>query len=136
VAGADDRAFKALSTGELVSRISARVSHLVQDGLHLARAEMTEKGRKAGIGAGWLGGRGFVALFGVACLVAAAVLALATAIADWLAAVIIGLALLLVAGCAALPGKRRLSEATPPLPTQAVDGVRTDVHTLKEGGRP
>ncbi len=135
MAGTEDRAVEALSTGELVSRASERVSHLVQDELHLARAEMTEKGRKAGIGAGWLGGGGFVALFGVACLVAAAVLGLATAIADWLAAIIIGVALLLVAGCAALLGKRRLSEATPPLPTQAVEGVRTDVQTLKEGGR-
>lgn len=131
----DERPVEALSTGELVSRISERVSHLVQDELHLAQVEMTEKGRKAGRGAGWLGGGGLVALFGVACLVAAAVLGLATAIADWLAAVIIGLVLLIVAACAGRLGRRRLSEATPPLPTEAVQDVRTDVQTLKEGWR-
>ena len=131
----DERPVEALSTGELVSRISERVSHLVQDELHLAQAEMTEKGRKAGRGAGWFGGGGLVAMFGLACLVAAAVLGLATAIADWLAAVIIGLVLLLVAACAARLGKRRLAEATPPLPTEAVQDVRTDVQTLKQGWR-
>ena len=131
----DERPVEALSTGELVTRISERVSHLVQDELHLAQAEMTEKGRKAGRGAGWLGGGGLVAVFGLACLVAAAVLGLATAIADWLAAVIIGLVLLLVAACAARLGKRRLAEATPPLPTEAVQDVRTDVQTVKQGWR-
>jgi len=135
VTDTDERPVEALSTGELVTRISERVSHLVQDELHLAQAEMTEKGRKAGRGAGWLGGGGLVAVFGLACLVAAAVLGLATAIADWLAAVIIGLVLLLVAACAARLGKRRLAEATPPLPTEAVQDVRTDVQTVKQGWR-
>lgn len=120
-----------LSTGQLVSQLSEQTSRLVRDELRLAQLEMTAKGKRAGLGAGLFGGAGLVALYGVGCLVAAAVLGLANVIPAWLAAVIVGVVLLLVAGAAALAGRGELKQATPPVPEEAVDGLKQDVQTLK-----
>jgi hypothetical protein len=124
-----------LSTGELVSRVSDRVSQLVQKELQLARAEITDKSKRARGAAGWFGGGGLVGLYGVGCLIAASVFGLANVLADWLAALIVGAVLVLVAVCCALLGRRRLAEATPPIPAQAMEGVRADVEAAKEGLR-
>jgi hypothetical protein len=119
------------SLGELVARMSEQTSRLIRDEMRLAQAEMTAKGKAAGIGAGLFGGAGLFALYGLACLVAAAILALAGPVPDWLAAVIIGIALF--AGVAAVVGKREVSAATPPVPEEAVEGVKQDVQILKSG---
>ena len=120
------------STGELVKRLSEQVSVLVRDELKLAQLEMTRKGKQAGIGAGMLGGSGLVALYGVGCLLACAILGLSQVLEPWLAALIVGAALLLVSGVAALLGKARLKKAAPLVPAQATDSVRADVNEIKE----
>jgi putative superfamily III holin-X len=79
------------------------------------------------------GGAGLFALYGLACLVTAAILGLAGPVPDWLAAIIVGIALFVVAGVAALIGKREVTAATPPVPEQAVGGLKQDVQTLKSG---
>jgi hypothetical protein len=76
-----------------------------------------------------------VALFGVGALVAAAVAGLATVLDVWLAALIVGVLLLVVAGVLALAGRAQLRRAVPPVPEQAVEGVARDVDTVKEAVR-
>lgn len=126
------------TTAELVQRASEQISRLVRDELLLARAELAEKGRHAGIGIGLLGGGGVIALYGVAVLVAAVVLGLAEVMAPWLAAGIVGVALLAVAGGLALTGRGQVRQAVPPVPEAAMDGVRRDVDAVasavREGG--
>lgn len=124
------------STGELVSRVSEQMSRLIRDELRLAQAEVTQKGKKAGLGAGLFGGAGVIALYGVAALVAAAILGLAGPVPDWAAALIVGGVLLIVAGVAALLGKREVSQAAPPMPQEAVAGVKEDIQTVKGHARP
>jgi uncharacterized membrane protein YqjE len=119
--------------GELVAKVSEQTSRLLRDELRLAQLEMTEKGKKVGFGAGLFGGAGLFAVFGLGCLVATAILALAGPLTGWLAALLVGLALFVVAGGAALMGKREVKQATPPLPAEAVEGVKQDVQTLKPG---
>lgn len=121
------------SLGELVGQMSEQTSRLIKDEFRLAQAEMTAKAKKAGIGAGLFGGAGLMALYGLACLVAAAILALAGPVPDWAAALIIGGVLLAVAGAAALIGKREVAQASPPVPAEAVAGFKHDVNTLKSG---
>ena len=123
------------STGELVKQLSEQVTVLIRDELKLAQLEMTRKGKQAGIGAGLLGGSGLVALYGVGCLIACAIIAISGAVAAWLAALIVGAALLAVAAAAALIGKGRLQRATPPVPQEAVSSVKADVEVIKEGAR-
>ncbi len=120
------------STGELVTQLSEQMSRLVRDEMKLARLEMTRKGKEAGIGAGLLGGSGVIALYGVGCLLACAIIAISGAVAAWLAALIVGVALMAVAGVAALIGRARLRRATPPIPEEAAGSVRADVEEIRE----
>jgi uncharacterized membrane protein YqjE len=123
------------SAGDLIKLMSEQVSTLVRDELKLAQLEMTRKGKQAGIGAGMLGGSGVIALYGLGCLIACVVIAISGTVAAWLAALIVGVALLVVAGIAALVGKSRLQRATPPVPQEAVHSVKTDIDEIKERTR-
>ncbi|SDZ33529.1 Putative Holin-X, holin superfamily III [Micromonospora pattaloongensis] len=123
------------STAELVQHASEQISRLVRDELTLARMELAEKGKHAGVGAGLLGGGGVVALFGLGTLIAAVVLLLALAMPAWVAALIVAVALFAVAGVLALAGKKQVTQAVPPMPTAAADGVRADVQTVSDAVR-
>jgi uncharacterized membrane protein YqjE len=123
------------STAELVKQLSEQVSVLVRDELKLAQLEMTRKGKRAGVGIGMLGGGGLVALYGLGCLIACVIIAISGVLAAWLAALIVGVALLAVAGAAALIGKGRLQKATPPVPQETVTSVKADVEEIKERAR-
>jgi hypothetical protein len=122
------------SLGELVRQMSEQTSRLVRDEMRLAQAEMAEKGKRAGLGAGLFGGAGVFVVYGIGALVAAAVLGLATAVDGWLAALIVAAALFVAAGISALAGKHEITEATPPVPAEAVHGIQQDVQTLRPGG--
>jgi uncharacterized membrane protein YqjE len=119
------------SVAELVSRLSEDVKTLVRDELALARIELVEKGKRAGIGAGLFGGAGLFAAYGLAVLIATLILVLALAWPAWVAALVVGVLLLAVAGVLALVGKKEVSQATPPMPTEAVESAKADVQAVK-----
>ena len=121
--------------GELVQDLSRQTSTLIRQEMRLAQAELAEKGKHAGKGAGMFGGAGLVALYGVGALIAAAILGLATVLEPWIAAALIGILLLAVAGILALTGKKELDEAGPPKPEQALESVHQDVETVKARAR-
>ena len=123
------------STGELVKMMTEQMSVLVRNEMKLAQLEMTRKGKQAGLGAGLFGGAGLIALYGVGCLIACVIIAISGAIAAWLAALIVGVVLLAVAGVAALAGKGRLQKATPAVPKETVDSIKSDVEEIKERTR-
>ncbi|MEV1201506.1 phage holin family protein [Microbispora rosea] len=126
---------ESLSTGELVRRLSEDVSRLIRDELRLARLEMTRKGKRAGMGAGLLGAAGLIAFYGGGALVATAILALALVLPAWASALIIGAALLALAGLLALVGKEQVSRATPPTPDEAMRSLKADIDVMKESAR-
>jgi hypothetical protein len=117
--------------GDLVKQLTEQTRTLARQEIELAKAELTAKGRKAGIGAGMFGGAGLFGLFAFAVLTACLVLALATALAPWLAALIVGALYAAIAGALALSGKQKVQEATPPLPEQTVETVKEDVQWTK-----
>jgi hypothetical protein len=121
--------------GELVQDLSRQTSTLIRQEMRLAQAELAEKGRHAGRGAGMFGGAGLVALYGVGALVAAAVLGLATVLEPWIAAAAIGVGLLAVAGILALTGKKELDEMGTPKPEKTMASVQRDVETVKTRAR-
>lgn len=123
------------STGELVKRLSTQVTDLVRGELELARTELTTKGKRAGAGAGLAGVGGVLALYGGGALVAAAIAALALVLDVWLAALIVGILLLVVAGVLALLGRNQIKKAIPPVPERAVASVQRDVETVKEAAQ-
>jgi uncharacterized membrane protein YqjE len=120
------------STGELVKLVTEQVSLLVRDELKLAQLEMGGKAKQAGKGVGMMGGGGVVALYGVACLIACVIIAISHSLQAWLAALIVGAALLAVAAALAVLGRSHMRKATPPVPTEAVDSVKTDVAEIRE----
>lgn len=123
--------FSQASVGELVKQLSEQTSRLARQEVELAKAELAEKGKRAGMGAGMFGAAGFFGLYGFGALIAAAVLGLATAVAAWLSALIVAAVLALVAGGLALQGKTKVQQATPPMPEQATDSVKEDVQWAK-----
>lgn len=117
--------------GELFKHLSDDLSTLVRQELKLAQAEMTDKGKKAGVGAGMLGGAGLVGVLALAALTTFFIALLATAMVVWLAALIVTVVYAAAAGALALFGKNRVSEATPPVPEQTVETVKEDVQWAK-----
>ncbi|MFD2092152.1 phage holin family protein [Blastococcus deserti] len=121
------------STGELIGRLTEQLTRLVRDEARLAQAEVAQKAKKLGIGAGLFGGAGLTAFFGLAVLISAAVLGLAAVLPAWLAALVVAVVLFAVAGVLALVGRKDVAQGSPPLPTQAIAGVQADVATVRQG---
>ena len=117
--------------GDLLKQLSQETTTLVRQELELAKAEMAEKGKKAGLGAGMFGGAGIVGLMALGALTACFVLALDTAMASWLAALIVAAVYAAIAGVLALVGKNKVQEATPPAPEQTVETIKEDVQWAK-----
>ncbi|MEU4424560.1 phage holin family protein [Actinoplanes sp. NPDC024001] len=123
------------STAQLVTRLSEQVSTLVRDELALARIEMTEKGKKAGKGAGLLGGAGVIAMYGLGALFVTIGAALALVMPVWAAALIVTALLFAAAGIAAVIGKKEVQQAVPPAPEAAMASGRRDVDALMTAAR-
>jgi len=117
--------------GELFKQLSDDMSTLVRQELKLAQAELTEKGKKAGIGVGMFGVAAIVAVLALLTFTACVVAALATGMDVWLAALIVTVIYAVVAGGLALIGKQKVTQATPPVPEQTVETVKEDVQWAK-----
>ena len=116
--------------GDLLKRLSQDTSTLVKQEMALARAELTEQGKRAGKGAGMLGGAGVAGLLTLGALTATVIGVLDTAMAFWLAALIVTVVWAAVAGVLALQGRNEIKEATPPAP-QTVETVKEDARWAK-----
>jgi uncharacterized membrane protein YqjE len=119
------------SVSELVKHLSEQTAALARTEVELAKAELAIKGKRAGIGAGMFGGAGLFGLYALGALTACVILALATAVAPWLAALIVAAAYAAIAGVLALTGKTQVQQATPPVPEQATESVKEDMQWAK-----
>ncbi|BCN46997.1 hypothetical protein RE9416_02980 [Prescottella equi] len=120
-----------MSTAQLTERLAGQVSTLVRTEVGSAVEEVKAKGTRMGIGVG-ISGAGLMLIYlGVGALIATAILGLATAVAPWLAALIVSLVVLAVGGILAAVGAARAKNAAPPVPADTVDSVRRDVQAVK-----
>ena len=117
--------------GELLKELSDQTTTLVKQELDLAKAELGEKGKRAGIGAGMFGGAGLFGVFAFATATTAAIAALDTAMPLWAAALIVTAVYGVIGAVLALSGKKQVKEAVPPAPEQAVESVKEDVEWAK-----
>jgi membrane protein len=115
-----------------LQRLSEQTTSLAQKEIELAKAEMALKGKRVGVGVGAFSGAGLLALLALGALTAAAILALASAVEAWLAAAIVAVAYLLVAGALALAGRSKVQAGTPPVPEQTVASVQEDLRETKQ----
>ncbi|MEV4682276.1 phage holin family protein [Streptomyces kurssanovii] len=118
--------------GELVSRASQQISQLVREEMQLARTEMSEKGKRFGMGGGLFGGAGLVTVLALQALVATAIIALALVLPWWAAALIVTGALFLIAAILGAAGKKSIRRAGPPKPQETISSVQRDVREIKE----
>ncbi|TDB77863.1 phage holin family protein [Micromonospora sp. KC721] len=116
---------------ELVRRATEQITRLVRDELMMARAEMTAKGKRAGVGVGLLGGGAMLGLYAGGAAVATVILALAAFMPATLAALIVTVILAIAAAIAAQRGKKQVTKAMPPTPTATRDSVRADTETIR-----
>jgi putative superfamily III holin-X len=127
----DRHASQEASLGELARQLSDQTSRLIHQEIELAKAELTVKGKRAGLGAGMFGGAGVFGFYALGALTATAILALSLAVAAWLAALIVTIVLAAIAGVLAAQGKNKVKQAGPPVPEQATESVKEDVQWAK-----
>jgi hypothetical protein len=120
------------STAELVQTASEQISRLVRDEIALAKAELAEKGKHAGIGIGLFGSSGVLAVYGIGAAIATLIIVFDLFLPLWLAALIVTAAVFLVAAVLALFGKNQVTKAVPPEPTAAIESVKADVDEVKQ----
>ena len=115
------------SLPELLKQLSADTTRLVHQELELAKAELAQKGRQAGAGAGLFGAAGAIGLLGAAALTTCFILALDAVMPAWLAALIVAVVYGIIAFVLVKQGQARIKQATPPVPTQTIETVKEDV---------
>jgi uncharacterized membrane protein YqjE len=123
------------STGELLKELSDQSTTLIKQEVELAKAELQEKGKQAGMGAGMFGGAGLFGIGAFAALTTAVIAVLSTAMETGIAALIVAVVYGAVAGVLAMTGKKKVQEAAPPVPEQARDSVKEDVEWAKTQAR-
>ena len=122
-------------TGELLRELSDHTTTLVRKEIELAKAELGEKGKKAGQGAGMFGGAGLFGVFAFGALTTCIIAALDSAMELWLAALIVAVVYGAIAAVLALQGRNKVQEAGPPVPEQATESVKEDVQWAKTQAR-
>jgi len=119
------------SAGELLKQFSKDATTLIRKEIELAKAELAEKGRQAGQGAGMFGGAGLFGVGAFGALTAFLILVLAEAMDAWLAALIVTVVWGAIAAVLALRGKQKVEEAAPPTPEETIETVKEDVQWAK-----
>jgi MFS family permease len=120
------------SLADLARQLSNQTTELVHHEVELAKAELRVKGKRAGVGAGMFGGAGALGLYALGALTAAIIAGIAEALPVWASALIVAALYGAVAGILALRGKKKVQQATPPLPEETVQSVKEDVRYTKQ----
>ena len=117
--------------GELLRQLSEETTRLVHQEIELAKAELTQKGRQAGMGAGLFGGAGAIGFLALAALTTCFILALDAVMPAWLAALLVAVVYGAIAAVLAVQGRNKVKQATPPVPQQTIETVKEDVQWVK-----
>jgi uncharacterized membrane protein YqjE len=123
------------SIPELTKQLADQTTALVREEVELAKAELREKGRAAGIGAGMYGAAGVLGLFALGALTACLILVLAIVLDAWVAALVVAAGYGAIAGLMALRARREVDKGLPPVPDQAIETTKEDVRWTKERAR-
>lgn len=120
------------SLAGLARQLSNQTTELVRHEVELAKAELRVKGKRAGAGAGMFGGAGALGLYALGALTAAIIAGIAEVLPVWASALIVAALYGAIAGILALRGKKKVQQATPPLPEETVQSVKEDVRYTKQ----
>ena len=129
--GPDQGDLRERPLGELLKQLSEETTRLVRQELELAKAELTQKGKQAGAGAGLFGAAGAIGFLALAALTTCFILALDAVMPAWLAALLVAVVYGVVAAVLAMRGRAKVKQATPPVPEQTIETVKEDVEWAK-----
>ncbi|TDW69352.1 phage holin family protein [Kribbella pratensis] len=118
------------SVGELVSQLTSDLGQLTRQELALAKAELQVEAKKAGKGAGMLGGAAFAGWMTALFVSLTAMWALDKAMDLIWAALIVAVVWAVVAVVLAAKGRKELQEVNPK-PDQTVESLKEDAKWLK-----
>jgi uncharacterized membrane protein YqjE len=118
--------------GDLLKQVSGEAQTLLRHEIALAKAEMTEKAKDVGVGAGMFGGAGYLTHLASLGLMLCLIFALATFMPAWLAALVVTVIFLAIAAALAVIGKKRFERVGPPVPIETVESVKQTIETVKE----
>jgi Flp pilus assembly protein TadB len=128
----DDADLRGLPAGELVKQLADEVSGLVRAEIELARTELTEKGKRAGIGLGELGAAGVVALYALGALTACFIAGLAAlGLPVWVSALIVAVVYAIIAAILYFVGRQQLERGVPPTPERTQKTIKEDIEWAK-----
>mgnify|MGYP000309589868 CR=1 FL=1 len=124
------------SMGRLMEQVSEQATRLARAEIALAKAELAEKAKRSGVGVGLLAAAVVIVLYAVGVLIWSVVFGLTDIFGPsvpwlWLTALIIGVAMLLLAGLLAWIGVKQLKQAA--RKPESIDRVKDDVAAVKEG---
>jgi hypothetical protein len=114
-----------------VHDVAEHARTLVRLEAKLAALEVRQKAAAVGAGAGLLVAGGVFGLFALSFLLAAAAAGLATGLPTWLALLIVGGALVLLAVLLVAVGLSQVRKGVPPVPEQAIREARLTSAALK-----
>ena len=120
------------SVADLGRQLSNQTTELVRHEVELAKAELRVKGKRAGVGASMFGGAGAFGLYALGALTAAIIAGIAEVLPVWASALIVAALYGAIAGILALRGRKKVQQATPPLPEETVQSVKEDVRYTKQ----
>jgi hypothetical protein len=120
---------------KLIGDLPGYLVDLLRSELERLKEELVAKAKHLGVGVGLIAGGAFFAFFAFAVLLAAAVLGIATALPAWLAALIVGVALLIITAILVLIGVNQLKRGVPPVPEETIASVKEDVNAIKGIGK-
>jgi Putative Actinobacterial Holin-X, holin superfamily III len=129
--GPDQADLRERPFGELLRQLSEETTRLVHQEIELAKAELTQKGKQAGMGAGLFGGAGAIGFLALAALTTCFILALDAAMPAWLAALLVAVVYAAIAAVLAMRGRAKIRQAVPPVPEQTIETVKEDVQWVR-----
>ena len=133
------------SLPELVKQLTDQTTTLIQqeiqlakvetrEAIDIAKAEMTDKAKEAGKGAGMLGGAAVLGLLAGIAFTAFLILVLGTFMPEWLAALIVTVLYAAIAAALAMRGKKQL-QSIEPAPRETIETVKEDIEWAKTQSR-
>jgi hypothetical protein len=118
---------------DVAMTVAGQAQTLAAQEVKLAKAEMGEKVKEVGIGAGMAGGAGYVAYHASIAFMLCLIFALGEVMPTAVAALIVTVLLAAVAGLLAMKAKQKIQDAGPPIPEQTIESVKQTIETVKEG---
>ena len=117
--------------GELLGGLVSNMQDLIRGEVALAKQEVKDEAKQAGVGAGLLAGAGVLGLVGLIFVGLTLTYALTLVLPSWAAALIVA-ALFLIVGVGLYRLGRQRLERVDPVPRQTIESLKEDTEWIKQ----